>query len=83
MDNLSWKANAETALVAIDTPKPVGQKVNFTAGKDVTIDLGNTDKLATLSLDYKIKSGEKFAIALMPNWESYYGYFDITEKAAS
>ena len=60
------------------TEKPVepenrGQE--FSVNTDQTIDLATTGVLGTLSFDYKITSGEAFNIALMPNWDSYFGYF--------
>ena len=47
----------------------------FNAGADNTILTECTKNLDYLSFDYKITSGEAFNIALMPNWDSYYGYF--------
>ena len=78
VDNLSWSANVENELIEIDTIKPDGTKFNFVAGEDQIIDLTNVDKLTSLSLDYKLESGENLGLALMPNWENYYGYFDLT-----
>ena len=56
-----------------EVPENRGQE--FSANTDLTIDLATTGVLGTLSFDYKITSGEAFNIALMPNWDSYYGYF--------
>ena len=77
IDNLSWKANVETELVAVDIPKPSGPNAAFEAGKDTIVTLDNSERLATLSFRYKITSGEKFALALMPEWTSYYGYYEF------
>ena len=62
IENITW------------TPGESNQQSNelesgaFTAGVDKTINLDNTNKLATLSFDYKITSGEKLSVALLPNW---------------
>ena len=47
------------------------------AGFDKTIMLENTENLKTLSFDYKITKGNQFAMALMPNWSSFYGYYEF------
>jgi hypothetical protein len=33
------------------------------------------EKLTYITFDYKITAGGVFNIALMPNWDSYFGYF--------
>ena len=41
---------------------------------DLTLELGNTAELATLSFDYKVTSGT-FNISLNPDWDNSFGYF--------
>ena len=59
---------------------PRGEAI--TAGLDKTIMLDNTAELKTLSFDYKINKGNKFAMALMPNWSSFYGYYEFGATGA-
>ena len=77
IDNLHWNAGVEEELVAVETPKPVAPSYTLVGGEDMEIPLNNTKPLSSLSFEYKIESGEKFAIALMPNWDSYYGYYNF------
>lgn len=49
-----------------------GQKI--APSTDLTIELGNTRQLETLSFDYKVISGT-FNIALNPDWDNSFGYF--------
>jgi hypothetical protein len=49
-----------------------GQQIS--AGKDLTLEIGNSAALNTLSFDYKVASGT-FNISLNPNWDSAFGYF--------
>ncbi len=49
-----------------------GQKI--APSTDLTIELGNTKELATLSFDYKVTSGT-FNISLNPDWDNSFGYF--------
>ncbi len=51
---------------------PRGQKI--APSTDLTIELGNTKELATLSFDYKVTSGT-FNISLNPDWDNSFGYF--------
>ena len=60
---------------------PRGETV--AAGTDKTIDLSATGTLTTLSFEYKIVSGEKINIALMPNWSSFYGYFELNAEGTN
>ena len=57
--------------------EPTEQKYSFEAGKDTTIELTNSQELDTLTFDYQITSGQKLTLALMPNWESNFGYYDL------
>ena len=77
IDNLSWKVNTEQELISVVTPKPSEPEVNFAAGEDQTIIIDNTDNLLNLSFDYKIDCGEKLNVALLPDWDNYYGYFEL------
>ena len=56
---------------AAQTPR--GEGVDTYAGK--TILLNNKQALETISFEYKMVSGTKFNIALMPDWSSSFGYF--------
>ena len=55
----------------------------FAAGENTVIDVVNTDKLASLSFEYKIAEGEKFHVALMTDWNNYYGYYAFNAKGAN
>ena len=68
--------------VAEKPVEPENRGQEFSANTDLTIDLATTGVLGTLSFDYKITSGEAFNIALMPNWDSYYGYFAFTAEGS-
>lgn len=61
---------------------PVERGKVFTAGTDLTLMVGATEELATLSFDYKITDGTKFNVALMPDWNAYFGYFEIKNGCA-
>ena len=50
-----------------------GDAVDTTVGK--TILLNNTEILESISFEYKMVDGTKFNIALMPDWNSSFGYF--------
>lgn len=54
----------------------------FAAGEDTIIDVVNTDKLSSISFDYKITDGEKFNIALLCDWSNYYGYYAFNAKGS-
>ena len=64
-----------------DVVKYRGEAVE--AGVDKTIVLNNISTLSTLSLEYKILSGEYINVALMPNWDSYYGYFELNAEGSN
>ena len=49
-----------------------GQQIK--SGTDLTIELGNTENLATLSFDYKVLEGT-FNISLNADWDNKFGYF--------
>ena len=49
-----------------------GQKIN--PATDLTLELGNTAALETLSFEYKVTSGT-FNISLNPDWDNSFGYF--------
>ncbi len=59
---------------------PRGDLLLATVGK--TYEWVNTENLETLSFEYKIVDGTKFAVALMPNWSSYYGYYNFDANGA-
>ena len=64
-----------------EPPVTVFEGGEFTPGKTISID--NTQEISTMSFDYKITSGEKISIAFLPDWNSYYGYFDMTASGCS
>ena len=66
-------SNIHVSHVTQSTPR--GEAIS--AGLDKTIMLENTANLKTLSFDYKLTKGNKFAMALMPNWSSFYGYYEF------
>ena len=71
-------ANGDITNICINsaaTTPPRGEA--FTAGVDLTINPSVTGEFTTISFDYKIESGEYFNIALLPNWSSFYGYFQL------
>lgn len=55
----------------------------FSAGTDLTTMVSAKQNLATLSFEYKITAGEKFNIALLPNWSAYFGYFEFVATGAN
>ena len=62
-------------------PKLVFEGGAFT--KDMAIDFGNTLAVSRMTFDYKIESGTNFSIALLPDWNSYYGYFQFNADGAA
>ena len=71
--NICINSSAESA--------PRGEVIS--AGVDKTINPSVTGELTTISFEYKIESGEHFNIALMPNWSSYYGYFQFDAEGTN
>ncbi|MBR5569477.1 MAG: metallophosphoesterase [Oscillospiraceae bacterium] len=57
----------------LEKDMPRGQML--TPGVNQSIDLDATADIATISFDYKLTDGNKFTMALLPNWTSYFGYF--------
>ena len=57
-----------------DPSEPESTEYNVAAGEDLIIDLEVVENLTSLSFDYKVTSGT-FNLALMPDWDNYYGYF--------
>ncbi|MBR5570014.1 MAG: hypothetical protein IKW10_03875 [Oscillospiraceae bacterium] len=47
----------------------------FVGGSDLTVNLDNDQAIAKMSFDYKITAGENIVLALMPDWDNYYGYY--------
>ena len=82
IDNLSWKSGVEEELVSADVPKPGSGKYSFEAGKDLEISLKIGKPISQMTFDYKIESGEYFHIALMPNWNAYFGYFAFNAEGS-
>ena len=82
VDNLSWKAGVEKELVSADVPKPGSGKYSFEAGRDLEISLKIGKPIKEFSFEYKIESGEAFNIALMPNWNEYFGYFAFNAQGS-
>ena len=64
-----------------EPPVTVFEGGEFTPGK--TISIANTQEISKMSFDYKITSGDKISIAFLPDWSSYYGYFDMTVSGCS
>ena len=64
-----------------EEPQEVFEGGAFQPG--TAIELANNQEIATMSFDYKIESGEKLSIAFLPDWSSYYGYFNFTAQGAS
>ena len=60
---------------------PRGQE--FTAGTSAVFDIDNTVALQSVTFEYKITSGETFALALLPDWSSYFGYFNFNAHGAA
>ena len=70
--------NITCTAVAEGAPDKVVEGVSIVPGKDYEIQLDNDKALTGLTFDYKVTSGT-FNIALLPNWENYYGYFAFDE----
>ena len=49
----------------------------FAAGENATFNLNHTQPVTKMSFEYKITSGDNFYLALLPDWSSYYGYFQF------
>ena len=56
---------------------------NFTGGVSKTIEFGNGQALSTVSFEYKIVSGNQIALVLMPDWENFYGYFELNAEGSN
>ena len=54
----------------------------FAASTDLTIGMDNDKEVTLLTFDYKITGGEYFNIALLPDWSSYFGYFEFNANGA-
>ena len=71
-------ANGTISNICINEAAEIAPRgETFEAGVNKTINPANLGELATISFEYKIETGNKFALALMPNWSSFYGYFDF------
>ena len=66
-----------------EVPGAVFEGGSFTAGTDLTIVMDNQTAVTNLSFDYQVTSGGTFAIALLPDWNSYYGYFNFNADGAA
>ena len=53
------------------------------AGVNKTIVLDNSAVLSSLIFDYKIVDGEKINIALMQDWENFFGYYEFGTEGAN
>ena len=65
---------------------PRGQLLTQTVGNNFVLKnngVQNSAELTTLSFEYKIVGGERFAVALMPNWSSYFGYFNFNAAGSN
>ena len=82
VDNLSWKAGTEEELVSADVPKPGSGKYGFEQGKDLNVGIKTGKPIKQLTFDYKIESGDNFNMALMPDWENYFGYFAFNAEGS-
>ncbi|MBR5570646.1 MAG: DUF4091 domain-containing protein [Oscillospiraceae bacterium] len=47
-----------------------------------TISVGATEPMDLLAFDYKVTNNEKFDVAIMPDWFSYYGYYSFNTNGA-
>ena len=60
-----------------EKPIEVFEGGTFAAGENVTFNLNHTQPVTKMSFEYKIISGDNFYLALLPDWNSYYGYFQF------
>ena len=72
LEQLNVAANGATEIAPGNEGFVRGQQIQ--PGTSLTIELGNTEQLATLSFDYKVTSGT-FNISLNPDWDNAFGYF--------
>ncbi|MBO5867274.1 MAG: hypothetical protein J6Q54_00005, partial [Oscillospiraceae bacterium] len=69
-----YQVSSEPLTMEITTAKAVIRGQEIVAGESYNIDTNITEPIASVSFEYKIISGEKFNIAVLPNWSSFYGY---------
>lgn len=69
-----YQVSSEPLTMEITTAKTVIRGQEIVAGESYNIVTNITEPIASVSFEYKIISGEKFNIAVLPNWSSYYGY---------
>ena len=62
--------------------KDMPRGTELTPGVNQSISVGAKENIVTLSFDYKVTGGEKISMALMPNWSSYYGYYEFNSTGA-
>lgn len=55
----------------------------FTAGTDLTVSVSNDQPVTKMSFDYKLTTEGYFNIALLPDWSSYFGYFEFNANGAA
>ena len=75
--NVTLEASSEETPE--DVPNKVLEGVSLAAGQDRTVEFGDKQPLTRVTFDYKVTSGT-FNMALMPNWDAYYGYFAFDQN---
>ena len=80
LEELSVAKNGATVITPGNEGFVRGQEIK--PSTNLTIELDNTEEVATLSFDYKVTSGT-FNISLNPDWDNAFGYFafDANGKA--
>ncbi|MBR5570651.1 MAG: DUF4091 domain-containing protein [Oscillospiraceae bacterium] len=70
-----YQVSSEPLTLQIITTKSVVRGTALVAGESLQIATNTTEKLAAISFDYKIVSGERFNVALITHdWSNYFGY---------
>ena len=75
--NVTLEASSEETPE--DVPNKVLEGVSLASGQDRTVEFGDKQPLTRVTFDYKVTSGT-FNMALMPNWDAYYGYFAFDQN---
>ncbi len=69
-----YQVMSEPLTIEVTTAKTVIRGQEIVAGESYNIVTNISEPIQSISFDYKIMSGEKFNIAVLPNWSNYYGY---------
>ena len=55
----------------------------ITGGVNYSFNVPTEEKLETVSFDYKLTGGQEFDIALLTDWNNFYGYFTFAARGAT